>query len=158
MEYCASFIFTGTFTGTASSGFCNSLRLSSLKLEARVGIEPTHKAFAEPCLTTWLPRHSAALRTLNQFAGHASLYFFELENFPLDLNCHGKEPHAENHVAENHVAENYAAENYVAKNYVAKNYVMPSAERHSSSSTEQFPTPTCFGFCSAAFLFRGALS
>jgi hypothetical protein len=26
-------------------------------LEARVGIEPTHKAFAEPCLTTWLPRH-----------------------------------------------------------------------------------------------------
>jgi len=118
------------------------------------------------------------LRTLNQFAGHASLYFFELENFPLDLNCHGKEPHAENHVAENHVAENYAAENYVAKNYVAKNYVaknyvaknyvaknyvaknyvMPSAERHSSSSTEQFPTPTCFGFCSAAFLFRGALS
>src|SRR2546427_5014547 len=25
-------------------------------LEARVGIEPTHKAFAEPCLTTWLPR------------------------------------------------------------------------------------------------------
>ncbi len=27
-----------------------------LGLEARVGIEPTHKAFAEPCLTTWLPR------------------------------------------------------------------------------------------------------
>ena len=27
-----------------------------LDLEARVGIEPTHKAFAEPCLTTWLPR------------------------------------------------------------------------------------------------------
>ena len=25
-------------------------------MEARVGIEPTHKAFAEPCLTTWLPR------------------------------------------------------------------------------------------------------
>jgi hypothetical protein len=30
---------------------------SYLRLEARVGIEPTHKAFAEPCLTTWLPRH-----------------------------------------------------------------------------------------------------
>ncbi len=26
------------------------------KLEARVGIEPTNGAFAEPCLTTWLPR------------------------------------------------------------------------------------------------------
>lgn len=25
-------------------------------LEARVGIEPTNAAFAEPCLTTWLPR------------------------------------------------------------------------------------------------------
>src|ERR1044071_1043642 len=25
-------------------------------MEARVGIEPTHKAFAEPCLTTWPPR------------------------------------------------------------------------------------------------------
>src|ERR1700689_2075655 len=28
-----------------------------VKLEARVGIEPTNAAFAEPCLTTWLPRH-----------------------------------------------------------------------------------------------------
>ncbi len=27
-----------------------------LGLEARVGIEPTNAAFAEPCLTTWLPR------------------------------------------------------------------------------------------------------
>ena len=26
------------------------------QLEARVGIEPTNAAFAEPCLTTWLPR------------------------------------------------------------------------------------------------------
>ncbi len=26
-------------------------------MEARVGIEPTNAAFAEPCLTTWLPRH-----------------------------------------------------------------------------------------------------
>ena len=31
-----------------------------LGLEARVGIEPTHKAFAEPCLTTWLPRRPSA--------------------------------------------------------------------------------------------------
>jgi hypothetical protein len=32
------------------------LQKCNLELEARVGIEPTHKAFAEPCLTTWLPR------------------------------------------------------------------------------------------------------
>ena len=31
-------------------------RLFCFKLEARVGIEPTHGAFAEPGLTTWLPR------------------------------------------------------------------------------------------------------
>src|SRR5262245_28952962 len=30
---------------------------AQLELEARVGIEPTNAAFAEPCLTTWLPRH-----------------------------------------------------------------------------------------------------
>ena len=35
----------------------NSLLRRQLEMEARVGIEPTHKAFAEPCLTTWLPRH-----------------------------------------------------------------------------------------------------
>jgi hypothetical protein len=42
-------------------------------LEARVGIEPTHKAFAEPCLTTWLPRRpDGSVRKLNQFGGGAS--------------------------------------------------------------------------------------
>ena len=34
----------------------HSVRLQVLGLEARVGIEPTNAAFAEPCLTTWLPR------------------------------------------------------------------------------------------------------
>ena len=36
------------------SGKCKEL------LEARVGIEPTHKGFADLSLTTWVPR----LRTL----------------------------------------------------------------------------------------------
>jgi hypothetical protein len=31
-------------------------------MEARVGIEPTDEAFAEPCLTTWLPRHQRMLK------------------------------------------------------------------------------------------------
>ena len=35
----------------------NPLAFRPLRLEARVGIEPTNEAFAEPCLTTWLPRH-----------------------------------------------------------------------------------------------------
>ena len=41
-------------------------------MEARVGIEPTHKAFAEPRLTTWLPRRQD-VQKLNHFAAGASL-------------------------------------------------------------------------------------
>src|SRR5690349_15665629 len=38
------------------------MRMKSLlqvaeKMEARVGIEPTHKGFADLSLTTWVPRH-----------------------------------------------------------------------------------------------------
>lgn len=46
-----NFIHTGPLK---SPNFCST---SHFKLEAEVGIEPTNEAFAEPCLTTWLPRH-----------------------------------------------------------------------------------------------------
>ena len=35
----------------------NSLLHPQFGLEAEAGIEPANRAFAEPCLTTWLPRH-----------------------------------------------------------------------------------------------------
>ena len=42
---------------TAPRKHRKSLPHKRFGMEARVGIEPTDEAFAEPCLTTWLPRH-----------------------------------------------------------------------------------------------------
>ena len=57
VEYYASFIFTGTFTGTASSGFCNLLRYGNLEMEARVGIGRTASAFVTPDLFQRIQAH-----------------------------------------------------------------------------------------------------
>jgi hypothetical protein len=50
---------------------CNSLPSIGFELEAEVGIEPTHKGFADPCLTTWLLRHHKG-RSLVEAGSRAS--------------------------------------------------------------------------------------
>ncbi len=52
-------------------GFSSGLKP---KREARVGIEPTHRAFAEPGLTTWLPRRKS---------GHICQHGVNLSNLPI---------------------------------------------------------------------------
>jgi hypothetical protein len=42
------------------------MEIQSISLEARVGIEPTHKGFADLSLTTWVPRLSSNI--ISKFA------------------------------------------------------------------------------------------
>ena len=48
-------ITEGIFLGCAVIWLANER--CHLKMEARVGIEPTHKGFADLSLTAWVPRH-----------------------------------------------------------------------------------------------------
>ena len=63
----------------------NTLLHTQLAMEARVGIEPTHKAFAEPCLTTWLPRRQMLCEAKSVSVGRKSLV--GTQEFPKSWNA-----------------------------------------------------------------------
>src|SRR5688572_10709721 len=46
---------------------------SNSRGEAEVGIEPTNAAFAEPCLTTWLPRRRSGYKIVEFDWGASTL-------------------------------------------------------------------------------------
>ena len=65
----------GTFAGTRLRKNPKPHSTNCLALEARVGIEPTNEAFAEPCLTTWLPRLRGKIRVIF-FSSRSKLKFY----------------------------------------------------------------------------------
>ena len=77
--------FTDSFTDSGPSAFANSFSFLELEMEARVGIEPTHKAFAEPCLTTWLPRRQMLCEAKSVSVGRKSLV--GTQEFPKSWNA-----------------------------------------------------------------------
>lgn len=73
----------------------NSLLQRQQDLEARVGIEPTNAAFAEPCLTTWLPRRLR--NTIVNLIVGASLVFQRLQRCKKKAKFHiSSRSHLEN--------------------------------------------------------------
>src|SRR5215471_1925184 len=51
-------------------------------VEARVGIEPTHKGFADLSLTTWVPRHSRNYCVITKGILHSKPLYSILKPFP----------------------------------------------------------------------------
>ena len=62
-------LLVSVLVSVSASEFSKILLFNGLNLEARGGIEPPDRAFAELGLTTWLPRHSNRARNLNQKNG-----------------------------------------------------------------------------------------
>src|SRR5215472_15967875 len=63
----------------------------TLRLEARVGIEPTHKGFADLSLTTWVPRLRMSNSTLRSFVrcGHSGSFDCAPDSAPLRISPAG---------------------------------------------------------------------
>jgi hypothetical protein len=58
------------------------------RMEARVGIEPTNRGFADLCLTTWLPRLKACLHTITPMAAQSRKWWLE-RTFPFVFSLCG---------------------------------------------------------------------
>ncbi len=57
------------YSGKKRSPLAGAISLQ--RLEARVGIEPTHKGFADLSLTTWVPRHGARTNDIRRWRNQA---------------------------------------------------------------------------------------